>query len=290
MIWMPAMEHAGRIRHCSPEAQMTTAKNATEPADPPVLLRTDANGITTLILNRPQLYNALSSALLIELQAAIGAIARDESVRVVVIAGTGNAFCAGHDLKEMRAHHDRQFIKDVFQRYSHLMLSLTRLPQPVIARAHGIVAAAGCQLVAQCDLAVAASDARFATSGINVGLFCATPSVALARNVPRKRAMEMLMTGDFIDADTALSYGLVNRVVPLEELDAEVKKLAQSIIAKTPVAVAAGKKIFYEQIEAGLDRAYELASEAMVCNMMTEDAAEGIDAFMQKRKLQWKGK
>ena len=269
---------------------MTTTQTATEPADPPVLLRTDANGIATLILNRPQQYNALSSALLIELQAAIDAIARDESVRVVVIAGTGKAFCAGHDLKEMRAHHDRKFIKDLFQRCSHLMLSLTRMPQPVIARAHGIVAAAGCQLVAQCDLAVAATDARFATSGINVGLFCSTPGVALSRNVPRKRAMEMLMTGDFIDAAAALSCGLVNRVVPLDELDTEVKKLAQSIIAKTPVAVAAGKKIFYEQIEAGLDRAYELASEAMTCNMMTEDAAEGIDAFMEKRKPQWKGK
>ncbi len=269
---------------------MTTTQTATEPADPPVLLRTDANGIATLILNRPQQYNALSSALLIELQAAIDAIARDESVRVVVIAGTGKVFCAGHDLKEMRAHHDRKFIKDLFQRCSHLMLSLTRMPQPVIARAHGIVAAAGCQLVAQCDLAVAATDARFATSGINVGLFCSTPGVALSRNVPRKQAMEMLMTGDFIDAAAALSCGLVNRVVPLDELDAEVKKLAQSIIAKTPVAVAAGKKIFYEQIETGLDRAYELASEAMACNMMTEDAAEGIDAFMQKRKPQWKGK
>lgn len=269
---------------------MTTTQTATEPADPPVLLRTDADGIATLILNRPQQYNALSSTLLIELQAAIDAIARDESVRVVVIAGTGKAFCAGHDLKEMRAHHDRKFIKDLFQRCGHLMLSLTRMPQPVIARAHGVVAAAGCQLVAQCDLAVAATDARFATSGINVGLFCATPGVALSRNVPRKRAMEMLMTGDFIDAAAALSCGLVNRVVPLDELDAEVKKLAQSIIAKTPVAVAAGKKIFYEQVEAGLDRAYELASEAMVCNMMTEDAAEGIDAFMQKRKPLWKGK
>jgi enoyl-CoA hydratase/carnithine racemase len=256
----------------------------------PVLLRHDANGIATLTLNRPQHYNALSVALLTELQAAIDAIARDQSVRVVVIAGAGKAFCAGHDLKEMRAHHGREFIKDVFGRCSRLMLSLTRLPQPVIARAHGVVAAAGCQLVAQCDLAVAAADARFATSGINVGLFCATPGVALTRNVPRKRAMEMLMTGEFIDAGTALSYGLVNRVVPPEALDAEVEKLAQSIIAKTPVAVAAGKKIFYEQIEAGLDRAYELASETMVCNMMTGDAAEGIDAFMQKRKPEWKGK
>jgi len=256
----------------------------------PVLLRQDADGIATLTLNRPQHYNALSSALLIEMQAAIGALARDASVRVVVIAGAGKAFCAGHDLKEMRAHHDHKFIKDVFQRCSHLMLSLTRLPQPVIARAHGIVAAAGCQLVAQCDLAVAASDARFATSGINVGLFCATPSVPLSRNIPRKQAMEMLMTGDFIDAQTALAYGLVNRVVPPQELDAEIHKLALSIIAKTPVAVAAGKKLFYEQLDAGLERAYELASEAMVCNMMTEDAAEGIDAFLQKRAPQWKGK
>ena len=263
---------------------------ASAPTPDPILLRHDADGIATLTLNRPQHYNALSSALLIEMQAAIGAIARDASVRVVVIAGAGKAFCAGHDLKEMRAHHDRKFIKDVFQRCSHLMLSLTRLPQPVIARAHGIVAAAGCQLVAQCDLAIAASDARFATSGINVGLFCATPSVPLSRNIPRKQAMEMLMTGEFIDAQTALAYGLVNRVVPLDELDAEVKKIALSIIAKTPVAVAAGKKLFYEQLDAGLEQAYALASETMVCNMMTEDAAEGIDAFMQKRKPQWKNK
>ncbi len=269
---------------------MQSSQSAPAAGDQPLLLRDDASGVATLILNRPQQYNALSSALLIELQAAIDAIARDESVRVVVIAGTGKAFCAGHDLKEMRAHHDRKFIKDIFQRCSRLMLSLTRLPQPVIARAHGIVAAAGCQLVAQCDLAIAAEDARFATSGINVGLFCATPSVALSRNVSRKRAMEMLMTGDFIDAQTALSYGLVNRVVPPGELDAEIRKLAQAIIAKTPVAVAAGKKNFYEQIETGLERAYELASDAMVCNMMTEDAAEGIDAFMQKRAPQWKGK
>ncbi len=256
----------------------------------PILLRQDVDGIATLTLNRPHHYNALSSALLAELQAAVDAIARDASVRVVVIAGAGKAFCAGHDLKEMRAHHDRKFIQDVFQRCSHLMLSLTRLPQPVIARAHGIVAAAGCQLVAQCDLAVAASDARFATSGINVGLFCATPSVPLSRNIPRKQAMEMLMTGEFIDAQTALAYGLVNRVAPPQELDAEIGKLALSIIAKTPVAVAAGKKLFYQQLDAGMEQAYDFAAEAMVCNMMTEDAAEGIDAFMQKRAPQWKGR
>lgn len=267
---------------------MQTTASAASPD--PILLRQDASGITTLTLNRPQHYNALSSALLTEMQAAVDAIARDPAVRVVVIAGAGKAFCAGHDLKEMRAHHDRKFIQDVFGRCSHLMLSLTRLPQPVIARAHGIVAAAGCQLVAQCDLAVAASDARFATSGINVGLFCATPSVPLSRNIPRKQAMAMLMTGDFIDAPTALAYGLVNRVVPPQELDAAIHKLALSIVAKTPVAVAAGKQLFYEQLDAGLEQAYALASDAMVCNMMTEDAAEGIDAFMQKRAPQWKGK
>ncbi|MFN7088045.1 MAG: enoyl-CoA hydratase [Burkholderiales bacterium] len=268
---------------------MQSSPTAPVAGDQPLLLRNDVNGVATLILNRPQQYNALSWALLAELQTAIDAIAHDESVRVVVIAGTGKAFCAGHDLKELRAHHNRKFIKETFQRCSRLMLSLTRLPQPVIARAHGIVAAAGCQLVAQCDLAVAADDARFATSGINVGLFCATPAVALTRNIARKRAMEMLMTGDFIDARTALSYGLVNRVVPLAELDAEIKKFAQSIIAKTPVAIAAGKKIFYEQIEAGLERAYELAADTMVCNMLTDDAAEGIDAFMQKRAPRWRG-
>jgi len=271
--------------------QETSVQTSASVATPdPILLRQDAGGIATLTLNRPQHYNALSSALLAELQAAVDAIARDASVRVVVIAGAGKAFCAGHDLKELRAHHDRTFIRDVFQRCSHLMLSLTRLPQPVIARAHGIVAAAGCQLVAQCDLAVAADDARFATSGINVGLFCATPSVPLSRNIPRKQAMAMLMTGDFIDAQTALAHGLVNRVTPSPQLDAEISKLAQAIIAKTPVAVAVGKKLFYDQLDAGLEQAYELATEAMVCNMMTEDAAEGIDAFMRKRKPQWKGK
>jgi len=255
-----------------------------------MLLRSDANGVATLTLNRPQQYNALSLELLEALQFEIDAIADDESVRVVVLAGAGKAFCAGHDLKEMRAHYTHEFVKNVFATHGRLMLSLTKLPQPVIARAHGIVTDAGCQMVAQCDLAVAASDARFATSGINVGLFCSTPGVALARNVSRKHAMEMLLTGEFIDAQTALSYGLVNRVVPPEQLDAEIVKLAQAIIAKTPVAVAAGKKAFYEQIDLGLEDAYAVAVDAMACNMMATDAAEGIDAFMQKRKPVWKGK
>ncbi|MBI3935463.1 MAG: enoyl-CoA hydratase/isomerase family protein, partial [Betaproteobacteria bacterium] len=194
----------------------------------PMLLRSAADGVVTLALNRPMQYNALSGALLIELQAALDAVARDPSARVVVIAGTGKAFCAGHDLREMHEHRDRRFIKDLFDRCSHLMMTITRMPQPVIARVHGFAAAAGCQLVAQCDLAVAAEDAQFATSGIKYGLFCATPAVPLSRNVSRKQAMEMLLTGDFIDARTALAHGLVNRVVPESGLDAEVARLAQA--------------------------------------------------------------
>jgi enoyl-CoA hydratase/carnithine racemase len=267
---------------------MTTAHSMT--TEQPLLLRTAHNGVVTLTLNRPQQYNALSSALLIELQAALDGIARDATARVVIIAGAGKAFCAGHDLKEMRAHPQRKFVRDVFQRFSHLMLSLTRLPQPVIARVHGAAFAAGCQLVAQCDLAVASDAAQFATSGVKYGLFCNTPGVALARNVSRKQAMEMLLTGEPIDAHTALARGLLNRVVADDALDAEIARLAQSVLYKTPVAVAAGKRAFYQQVEAGLEQAYELATEAMVCNMMTEDAAEGIDAFAQKRKPQWKGR
>lgn len=258
-------------------------------ASPP-LLRCDESGVTTLTLNRPEQYNALSSGLLIDLQAAIDAIAGDASVRVVVISGSGKAFCAGHDLKELRANPDHQFAKDVFERASHAMLSLTRLPQPVIARVHGPAFAAGCQLVAQCDLAVASTDAQFATSGVKFGLFCNTPGVALARNVPRKQAMEMLLTGEPIDAHTALARGLVNRVVPPARLDVEIAGLVKAIVAKTPVAVAAGKRLFYEQTDAPFKRAYEMATAAMVNNMMTEDAAEGIDAFAEKRKPQWKGK
>jgi enoyl-CoA hydratase/carnithine racemase len=267
---------------------MTTAHSTTP--ELPLLLHSAHNGIVTLTLNRPQQYNALSSALLIELQAALDSIARDATARVVIIAGAGRAFCAGHDLKEMRAHPDRKFVRDVFRRFSHLMLGLTRLPQPVIARVHGAAFAAGCQLVAQCDLAVASETAQFATSGVKYGLFCNTPGVALARNVSRKQAMEMLLTGEPIDARTALARGLLNRVVADNGLDAEIARLAQSVLDKTPVAVAAGKRAFYQQVEAGLEQAYELATEAMVCNMMTEDAAEGIDAFAQKRAPRWKGK
>lgn len=266
------------------------APQSAEVADVRLLLRHDADGVATLTLNRPQQFNALSSGLLTELQAAIDAIMDDAAVRVVVIAGTGKAFCAGHDLKELRTRNDLGFTKDMFERCSRLMMSLTRLSQPVIARVHGFAFAAGCQLVAQCDLAVASENAQFATSGVKFGLFCSTPGVALARNISRKQALEMLLTGEPIDAQTALSRGLVNRVVAPDQLDQEVAKLTHSILEKTPVAVAAGKRAFYRQIEAGLDDAYELATEAMVCNMMTEDAAEGIDAFAQKRKPRWRGK
>jgi enoyl-CoA hydratase/carnithine racemase len=255
-----------------------------------LLLRQDTGGVVTLTLNRPAQFNAISAALLTEFEAALHTIESDPAVRVVVIAGAGKAFCAGHDLKEMRDHHDRDFIRSLFERCSRVMVQLTRLPQPVIARVHGAAAAAGCQLVAQCDLAVASTEARFATSGVKYGIFCNTPGVPLARDVGRKRALEMLLTGEFIGAQAALDYGLVNRVVAPEKLDEEVATLARSILDKTPIAVAAGKKIFYEQVETGLERAYALANEAMTCSLMTEDAVEGIDAFSQKRAPQWKGK
>ena len=255
-----------------------------------VLLRHTGDGIVTLTLNRPAQFNAISAALLTELETALDSIANDPAVRVVVIAGAGKAFCAGHDLKEMREHGDPAFIRSLFERCSRIMVRLTRLPQPVIARVHGVAAAAGCQLVAQCDLAVASTAARFATSGVKYGIFCNTPGVPLARDVGRKRALEMLLTGEFIDAETALAYGLVNRVVAPEKLDGEVSSLARSILDKTPIAVAAGKKIFYEQVEAGLEQAYACANEGMVRSLMTEDALEGIDAFSQKRPPQWKGK
>jgi enoyl-CoA hydratase/carnithine racemase len=256
----------------------------------PVLLRHDAGGIATVTLNRPKQYNALSEELLTELQSALDSIAKDWSVRVVVIAGNGAAFCAGHDLKQMRANPKKAYYEKLFAQCSEMMMTLTRLPQPVIARVHGIATAAGCQLVAQCDLAVASDNARFAVSGINVALFCSTPSVPLARNISRKQAMEMLLTGDFVDAATAKSRGLVNRVVSIDKLDAEVKALADTIIAKSPVAVTTGKKMFYKQIERGMEAAYDYASEVMACNMMAEDVGEGIDAFTQKREPKWKGK
>jgi enoyl-CoA hydratase/carnithine racemase len=255
-----------------------------------VLLRQDDAGVVTLLLNRPAQFNSLSQALMRELQAELDIIAADPDVRAVILAGAGKAFCSGHDLKEMRSDSTKAFQKALFQQCSKLMLTLVRMPQPVIARVHGIATAAGCQLVSMCDLAVASDNSRFAVSGVNLGLFCATPSVGLARNLGRKQAMEMLLTGDFIDAQAALARGLVNRVVPLAQLDKEINKLTESILAKTPVAIKAGKQMFYRQLEMGLEEAYELASETMACNMMTEDAQEGIDAFVAKRQPQWKGR
>ena len=259
--------------------------------DDPLVLRTDrADGLTTLTLNRPGQFNSLSKDMLTALQAELDAIAASESVRVVVIAGAGKAFCAGHDLKEMRANHSEDFMQALFRQCGQLMLTITRLPQPVIARVHGIATAAGCQLVSMCDLAVAADVAKFAVSGINVGLFCSTPAVGLARNLGRKAALEMLLTGDFIDAMEAKSKGLVNRVVPADALDAEVERLVQSILAKSAVAVRTGKGMFYRQLEMGLAEAYDFAAGVMACNMMSEDAGEGIDAFMQKRPPVYRGR
>ena len=256
----------------------------------PLVLRTDrADGLTTLTLNRPGQFNSLSKDMLTALQAELDAIAGNEAVRVVVIAGAGKAFCSGHELKEMRANHSKEFMQALFRQCGELMLAITRMPQPVIARVHGIATAAGCQLVSMCDLAVAADVAKFAVSGINVGLFCSTPAVGLARNLGRKAALEMLLTGDFIDAMEAKSKGLVNRVVPADALDAEIERLAGSILAKSAIAVRMGKGMFYKQLEMGLVDAYAYAGGVMACNMMSDDAGEGIDAFMQRRPPVYRG-
>lgn len=256
--------------------------------DEPLVKRSrDSRGVVTLTLNRPQAYNALSEALLGALQRELDSIATDESVRVVVLTGEGKAFCAGHDLREMRAEPSQEYYERLFAQCSRMMLSLTRLPVPVIARVQGIATAAGCQLVAQCDLAVASSNARFAVSGVNLGLFCSTPGVPLSRNVSRKRAFEMLVTGEFIDAQEALSRGLVNRVAEPAALEAETERLVASIVAKPRVAVAMGKELFYRQAELGLASAYEAASETMACNMMEEAALEGVQAFIEKRPPRW---
>ncbi|SNS37305.1 Enoyl-CoA hydratase/carnithine racemase [Noviherbaspirillum humi] len=261
--------------------------NDAEGSGSPCVLRSDDDGVATLTLNRPERFNPLSEEMMAALAAHLRAIAADESVRVVVLAAQGKAFCAGHDLKQMRAQPSQQYYKRLFDQCSKLMLAIQKLPQPVIARVQGIATAAGCQLVSMCDLAVAAQDARFAVSGINVGLFCSTPAVGLSRNVPRKQALEMLLTGDFIDAEVARERGLVNRVVPADRLDAEVGKLCDSIRAKPAVAVAMGKAVFYQQLEMGMAAAYQLAGQTMACNMMDEAALEGVQAFIEKRPPAW---
>ncbi len=253
------------------------------------MLRTqDDRGLVTLTLNRPQQFNALSEEMMAALQAELDAVAQDASARVVVIAGQGKAFCPGHDLKQMKARPEVAYYQRLFAQCTKLMMTIQRLPQPVIARVHGIATAAGCQLVAMCDLAVAVTDAKFAVSGINVGLFCSTPGVALSRNVSRKEAFEMLVTGDFIDAAEACRRGLVNRVVPAAELDAEVERLVAAIITKPAVAIAMGKDLFYRQIECGIEAAYQMAGQTMACNMIDPAAQEGVQAFMEKRAPRWK--
>ena len=263
--------------------------NAPLPVDlsPGVLVRTDQDGVATLTLNRPRQYNALSEGLLAALQAALDAIAVDPSVRVVVIAAEGTAFCAGHDLKEMQGDPRPERIAALFAQCSRMMLSLPALPQPVIAKVHGLTTAAGLQLVAQCDLAIASDTARFAASGINLGLFCATPSVPLSRAVLRKHALELLLTGDFIAASTAAERGLVNRAVPADRLDVEVARLADTIKAKPREAIAAGKALFYRQIEGGLAAAYDDAAGVMARNFVHRDTTEGIAAFIEKRPPVW---
>ncbi|MBP6019483.1 MAG: enoyl-CoA hydratase [Burkholderiaceae bacterium] len=258
--------------------------------DSPVLLNQKDNGVVTLTLNRPQQFNALSEELLDALQQALDAVAQDDDVLCVVLAANGRAFCAGHDLKQMRANPDQGYYEDLFARCGRVMQSIVNLPVPVIAKVQGTATAAGCQLVASCDLAVAADTAKFAVSGINVGLFCSTPAVALTRNVPAKRAFEMLITGRFISAAEALDNGLINQAVAADELDAATDTLAQTICFKSPVAVRTGKSMFQQQRGMDLCAAYDYASKVMAVNMMAEDVAEGIDAFTEKRAPIWKGR
>lgn len=253
----------------------------------PELIESSRSAVTTLTLNRPERLNPLSDSLIAALQDALDRIAADRSVRVVVLTGAGRAFCAGHDLEEMHAHRDEAFQAALFARCSRMMLSIVRLPQPVVARVNGLATAAGCQLLATCDLAVASTEARIAVNGIDHGLFCSTPSVPLSRNVARKQAFEMLFTGEFIDAETARARGLVNRVAPPERLDAEVAGLCDAIREKPAATVAAGKRMFYRQIERDLDGALRYAGGVMACDMMGDDAQEGIGAFLDKRPARW---
>ncbi len=253
----------------------------------PILLREDRESVAWLTLNRPRAYNALSIGLMTALQTEFESIRENADIRAVVIGAAGRGFCAGHDLKELRANPSRQFYESVFAHCSKLMLTITRLPQPVIARVHGIATAAGCQLVATCDLAVAADDTRFGTPGVNIGLFCSTPMVALSRNVGRKQAMQMLLTGETVDCATALSFGLINEAVPADDLDRSVEALATAIKSKSSHVLKIGKKAFYRQAEMGLEEAYRFTGQVMVENMMARDAEEGIDAFIEKRPPVW---
>jgi enoyl-CoA hydratase/carnithine racemase len=258
-------------------------------AGPPFVHVRRDGGIVTLTLARGERFNPLSSAMIAALQAELDRIAAEDAARAVILAAEGRGFCAGHDLKEMRAHAgDTAWQRRLFEDCSRLMLTILRMPQPVIARVHGIATAAGCQLVAMCDLAVAAETAQFGLPGVNIGVFCSTPAVGVVRNIGRKRTMEMLLTGRPIDAATALSWGLVNRVVPAEQLDAAIREFTDILLARSPAVVRLGKQAFYAQVERPVEEAYDLAGEAMAYGLLYEDAAEGMDAFLEKRAPVWR--
>jgi enoyl-CoA hydratase/carnithine racemase len=261
---------------------------STVATDPHV--RTGRDGaLVTLTLNRPERFNALSTEMIAAIESELDVIAGDTSIRAVVVAAAGRGFCSGHDLREMRAHaEDKAWQRRLFDDCSRMMMRFTELPQPVIARVHGIATAAGCQLASMCDLVIAADTARFALPGVNIGVFCSTPVVGVGRSIGRKRAMELLLTGQPVDAQTALSWGLVNRVVPIDQLDDEVRRFTDIILARSAATVALGKRAFYDQVERPLEPAYAIASETMACNMLLADAAEGIDAFLEKRPAQWR--
>jgi enoyl-CoA hydratase/carnithine racemase len=259
----------------------------TTPDSPFVIRSDDENGVTTLTLNRAASFNALSEGMLSALQTELDELSKNQKLRVLVIAASGKAFCAGHDLKEMRAEPSMDYYQKLFAQCGDMMMRIQKLQVPVIARVQGIATAAGCQLVAQCDLAVASADAKFAVSGVNLGLFCSTPSVALSRNLSRKAAFEMLVTGDFLSAQEALNQGLINKIAEPEKLDEVLASLIQKILAKPPVALAMGKELFYMQLETGIEKAYEYAAQTMACNMMDNSALEGVQAFIEKRKPNW---
>jgi enoyl-CoA hydratase/carnithine racemase len=268
---------------------MSTESSAA--ATEPFVQAARGGGVATLTLNRAERFNPLSSGMIVALQAELDEVAADPGVRVVILAAAGRGFSAGHDLKEMRAHAaDHAWQRRLFDDCSRLMVRLTELPQPVIARVQGIATAAGCQLVSMCDLAVAADTATFALPGVNIGVFCSTPAVGVARNVGRKRAMELLLTGAPVDASTALAWGLVNRVVPAADLDTEIRRFTDGLLARSAATIRMGKAAFYQQIERPLAAAYDLTAETMACNMALDDTAEGIDAFLQKRPARWRGR
>lgn len=267
---------------------MTETSSSSTASEPVLLQARDARGVHTLTLNTPRSFNVLSEAMLSALQSAVDAVAADPGARLVVIAANGKAFCAGHDLKQMRATPELAYYQKLFAQCSRLMLAIRKLEVPVIARVQGLATAAGCQLVAQCDLAVASEQATFGVNGIDVGLFCATPGVALSRNILPKQAMEMLLTGDFISAEEARVRGLVNRVLGPDALDAGLNDLVERILAKPREAVAMGKALFYRQLETGMESAYQLAGQSMACNMAHDVAQEGVQAFIEKRPPSWR--